>query len=379
MTKPLPSVTIDPADRTRLVFSQPVTLAWAIAFLWAMPPRSANALRPDPAELAVAGAQRRFILDTSDQNALMGLRQELMNQYLAITPIQAKEPAPLPAWLPLHVREQILGFSLPDGVHRFAGTEPFGDIVVWVRRASNNSYLRAEAYQEFPETIEYYLAFTDGDHWTANILFDVFTRFNAEMSYFVEEKGLSPSEARAEIHRINNEVFKLILEACATIMSTGASISAITSTMRSLSPRILDAARRSMRPPRIRPVNGEVNVGGGFETPGITNLNPIKPGSGGPQSGIPNHVRGYMEEMDDIFEPGSVMKMISVKLHVDDVNWTRAAQAAFNVMPPGGKVRMNVLCGDDEGATVVQAFQQAGFREVRQDGFGPATMIIATR
>jgi hypothetical protein len=42
----------------------------------------------------------------------------------------------------------------------------------------------------------------------------------------------------------------------------------------------------------IRPVNGKVNVGGGHETLNMTNLNPVKPGSGGPSSGIPIHVNG---------------------------------------------------------------------------------------
>ena len=60
---------------------------------------------------------------------------------------------------------------------------------------------------------------------------------------------------------------------------------------------------------KIKPVNGAVDVGGGGEIPEVTNLNPIKPGSGGPSSGIPNHVRGGMEDMDTIFEPGSVDKM----------------------------------------------------------------------
>ena len=371
------SVTIDPADRSRLVFSQAVTLAQAITFLWPLPP-SKCALRPDPAERAVSGAQRRFIIDTSNQNALMGLRVDVMNQYLSITPIQAKEPAPLPGWLPMHVRQQILGFSLPDGVHRFAGSDQWGDIVVWIKRSG--SCLRAEAYQEFPQTLEYYLQFTDSDQWTANLLLDVYTHFNADMAYFVEKKGLSPSEARAEIRRINNEVFKLVLEASATIMATGASISAINATMRTMSPKVISAAGRSAWRVRLEPLNGRVNVGGCGEKVGMTNLNPIKPGSGGATSGIPNHVRAYMEEMDSIFEPGSVTYVTSVKVRYEDFNWPRAAEAAANVMPPGGEVFMNVLCdADEEALVIVAAFQKAGFRRVWQDGFGPATVIRAIR
>jgi hypothetical protein len=75
---------------------------------------------------------------------------------------------------------------------------------------------------------------------------------------------------------------------------------------------------------KIEPVAGEVNVGGGFETPNITNLNPLKPASGGPVRGIPNHVLGSMEDMDQIFARGSVKKLWSSKLRFVDVDWPRA-------------------------------------------------------
>ena len=46
-----------------------------------------------------------------------------------------------------------------------------------------------------------------------------------------------------------------------------------------------------------------MNVGGGGEVSNVTNLNPIKPGTGGPSSGIPNHVPLGMEKMDSVFQP----------------------------------------------------------------------------
>src|SRR5262249_55818471 len=95
-------------------------------------------------------------------------------------------------------------------------------------------------------------------------------------------------------------------------------------------------------PPRIRPVNDTVNVGGGGEVPNVTNLNPINPISGGPARGIPNHIPRGMEDMDSVFQPGSVKSMISRRLRYGDVNWQSATQAAAKVMPPGGKVEMNI-------------------------------------
>jgi hypothetical protein len=88
-------------------------------------------------------------------------------------------------------------------------------------------------------------------------------------------------------------------------------------------------------PPKIRPVNGTVNVGGGGEVPNVTNLNPTNPISGGPTSGIPNHVPLPMEQMDSVFEAGSVKKLISNKLRYWDFNWERLLAAAATLSATG--------------------------------------------
>jgi hypothetical protein len=118
-------------------------------------------------------------------------------------------------------------------------------------------------------------------------------------------------------------------------------------------------------PPKIRPVNDTVDVGGGGQIE-ATNLNPVKPGSGGPTSDIPNHVRAPMEEMDEIFVPGSVKKVFSQRLRYGDVNWTKATQAAAKVMPPGGKVEMNIWTDSRQDMDALKsAFEKAGFKNVR--------------
>ena len=127
----------------------------------------------------------------------------------------------------------------------------------------------------------------------------------------------------------------------------------------------------------IRPLGGKVNVGGGHETPTVSNLNPIKVGSGGPSRGIPNHVPGSMEEMDQIFAPGSVTLMMSSRLRFGDVDWARATSAAAKVMAPGGKVEMNVWCQGLEGLEIKMAFQRAGFKNVWIAGTDVGTMLYA--
>ena len=133
---------------------------------------------------------------------------------------------------------------------------------------------------------------------------------------------------------------------------------------------------------KIKPVNGTVNIGGTGEYPDCSNLNPVKPGSGGRTKNIPNHIKASMEEMDQIFEAGSVKKAIAARLRYPDVNWGRATQAAANVMPRGAKLSLNVWTwSDQEVAALKASFEKAGFRNVRVWGVapGPGTMIDAER
>jgi len=135
-------------------------------------------------------------------------------------------------------------------------------------------------------------------------------------------------------------------------------------------------------PPKIKPVNDTVNVGGGGEIPEVTNLNPIKPGSGGPTKDIPNHVPAGMEKMDEVFVPGSVKNMYSQRLRYGDVDWPTATRAAAKVMPPGGKVSMNVWTQSKAEVDALKAaFERAGFKDIRIWGSapGPGTMLDAVR
>lgn len=138
------------------------------------------------------------------------------------------------------------------------------------------------------------------------------------------------------------------------------------------------------KPQKVQPVNGTVNVGGGLEKGAetCTNLNPVKPGSGGASSGIPNHVQRGFEEIEEVFDPGSVEKLISNRLrHGDVTNWTKAAQGAYRVMKPGGKVSMNVWCQSQaEVNSVLSAFSRAGFKNVKAgvEGIKGTTMGTGT-
>jgi Domain of unknown function (DUF4157) len=134
--------------------------------------------------------------------------------------------------------------------------------------------------------------------------------------------------------------------------------------------------------PLIEPLNGKVNVGGGLEqgAADATNLNPIKPGSGGPSRGIPNHVKAPFEDIDKVFKPGSAKQIFSNRLrYVDVTDWTRAAQGSAKVIANGGKLHLNVWTSSSaETQVVIDAFAGAGFKNVRAIGSGPGTLIIGT-
>jgi hypothetical protein len=121
---------------------------------------------------------------------------------------------------------------------------------------------------------------------------------------------------------------------------------------------------------RIKPVNGTVNVGGGGgpkEPQNVTNLNPVVPNTGGPQIGIPNWVPARFEEIDLVFEQGSVNNLVGEKIpYGANVDWARGAQGAFKVMSPGGSVSIQIWGASAEQMKAIeQAFRDAGFTEVK--------------
>ena len=136
---------------------------------------------------------------------------------------------------------------------------------------------------------------------------------------------------------------------------------------------------------RLRPLGGTVNVGGGGgprEPQGVTNLNAGIPGTGGPPlEKIPDLVRGDAAEIGELFEEGSIERIISHRLTPDTVNWPRFASGAYTAMKPGGTVDLNITVtqGQFDPQTARAAFEQAGFKNVVIQGSGWGTRILAVR
>ena len=192
-------------------------------------------------------------------------------------------PVSLPAWLPDSIQQKIP--SLPSGVHRFKGPPPFGDIVLWTRLGTFGREI--EAYQEFPEDEAFYLRFARGDAVLARRLREILAEYNAYLRYFVEERGLSPYQARDEIRRIyNDEFIATILDAFIELM--GAAAGAAINSLGQQAERILDAARRTRwQPgPRIRTRPRSPSAAGEASS------SPTKPPTGGATTGTKPPVQG---------------------------------------------------------------------------------------
>jgi hypothetical protein len=368
-------VTVDQRTLAKiLTFSRPVTSIEASNYLFGNASRS-GLLKPTGA--AAAGHSSCYLIDTREVDIIMQLRPDVRDAIVKGGVIRSVgKPMVLPAWIPVNIKQDIYGGKLQNRVTHYKGQAGWGDIIVWKDSVS------VQVYQEFPESESYYSGITS-DGTQARLLHYAYTQYNKDMRYFVETKGISPENARSEIRRINEEVFKLILEGAVALLSAGAGITQVNNTMRMSAKQVSDAARRSPRIgssnalKKIRPVNGKVNVGGGTETPHMTNLNPAKGVGGGPEAGIPNHVRGSMEQMDVLFEPNSVDFMMSSKLRYGDVNWDQATRAAAKVMRPGGKVEMNIWCYEAEKKALEAAFKAAGFKNVTTVGDSVGTMLNA--
>jgi hypothetical protein len=371
------TVYVDPSTFVKTVtFDAPITKARAIEYCFGAEHMD-FALTPLD---EISGRTRRFRLDTHDGITLMRLRGSLRDAVIKGSLIRTRaRPDDFPSFVPLSVRDDILHGKFKGRVGRYPGNDDWGDIVVW------HYGDQVQIYQEFPEDLNYYLQ-VNGDVREARLLHAAYTQYNRDMRDFVDGKGMSPENARARLRAINEEVFKLILEGAVTILNSGAGITQVNAVMRSSADKVAGAVKRNPRikvtTAKLKPVADVVNVGGGLEhpSPNCTNLNPVRVGTGGPTSGIPNHILGTMEEMDSIFEAGSAQKIVSNRLRYGDINWTKGAAAAYRVAKPGGQVSMNVWCNNKaEQIALEEAFSGAGFKSVKVFGDGPGTLVTGLK
>lgn len=123
-------------------------------------------------------------------------------------------PPRLPAWVPAPARRAIKA-GLADGLHRFDGTAPWGDVWVWIDRRGGRTEL--QLHQDFPESEEFYRSIGVEDADARRRLSEASEAYNRDLRHLMVGRELSPEDARQELHRINDEVFLLTVEAAALL------------------------------------------------------------------------------------------------------------------------------------------------------------------
>lgn len=406
---PVPlTATIDEDDSTIIVFSRPVTLSEATAYLWRTPPVSPGAIRPAPNEKPASGGYRRFVVDVRNQMDLaLSMQHGLANSYIQRirrNVIRSKAPAPppleqqpTPPWLPAAVRDQIVAMSkrgefgkdLPK-VYRFEGEPPWGAIVVWVGPSEfTHDETVIEAAQYYPENKEYYQS-RYGEP-TARRVRESLAQWNRDFAYYVEGKKMRPSEARLTIREENAKIAVMIIGAFGLAMASGRMPGRPVSSSAGVRPRLprtlrspgartggtaggkgaalnaqkIESARSMVHRLRRGGHPVEVNVGGAgapHEPANAINVNNQIVG----RKGIPNHVEANGEEIGTLFAPGSVDAVAGYHMPPSTLGWESIADGAFKILVNGGRFRFDIRGGVSvaEARRIVTALTKAGFRSV---------------
>jgi hypothetical protein len=127
-------------------------------------------------------------------------------------------PLRVPTWVPREIRDAIERGFLPDGITHFT-RENGREGVVYSKRSDGLQI--HELFTYLPEDEATYLAITRGNEDAARRLAQSAAQWNREMRHFVENLGMPPSEAMAEIRRIDAAVLKDVIFAAALLLSSG--------------------------------------------------------------------------------------------------------------------------------------------------------------
>jgi len=231
------SVSVDPQTlKKEVAFDRAITGAEASMILF-HDSQHAGVLAPTGGHLS----SRSFQLLTRDIGTIMSLRADVRDAIIQGSVLRSNaKPWDFPAWVPQNVRDDITSGKLPAGVTRYPTSGDWGDIVVWKGNAT------VQLYWEFPDSMDFYVRLC-GDESKARLVHYAYTQYNKDMRHFVDEKGMSPEDAKSELRRINEEVFKLIIEGAVAMLSSGVGIAQVNNTIRANADRMASATRRSAR------------------------------------------------------------------------------------------------------------------------------------
>jgi len=145
-------------------------------------------------------------------------------------PVVEPTPLDLPDWIPPRARQaielndydMIANREVRDGLYQFpdAGDGPFGDVIVWTEDMGSG-YRAVEAFQMYPDDPSYYRQFAEDSEFQVKVFHDVFTQFNHDLWWYVNDRGLSISQARVRIRENAKEHLKLVFQAAVGLFEAG--------------------------------------------------------------------------------------------------------------------------------------------------------------
>ena len=321
------SAVFDGSTLTRIIFNEPVTLDRAITFLWGARPsllrEVPDAFRPDPAEHSVGGAQRRFLIraDCAAHLIQTALPTNLQREYTrrgaqaSGVPVAAGSVEQgIPDWVPEDLRNRILRHDFPEGPSRFRGRgpRPWGDVIIWQHR--RGPFPELQIFLEFPSDLSFYRDIAGGDEGVARLIQSAYVLWNNDMAYFVEgPRRLSPSQAREELIRINDQLFREVVKQAVMVLGLVGALNAVVALMRANSQLVAHLADQREGLSTFGNVADDYNVayagggppreGGWRSGPRAGSGSPAEPfnrGSAGPTGRLPSDT---IDEFGDTLIP----------------------------------------------------------------------------
>jgi hypothetical protein len=194
-----------------------------------------------------------------------------------------------PAWAPAEAHRAIAANSLAAGVHRFPAPYLYGyrsDVLVWVERTPGR--VQYQFRQEFPSEPGFYEEYARRRGLTDSqrrLVQEVLVHANEDFWSLIRPDRQDPRsilDAREELRRINDQIFRLILGGSAAVVAAGAGITGVSNAARSVS-----GAQRSL-------------TGRTAGSPGLRSIPPPRP-----IPASPDNVRLFERVAQDLLRPAA--------------------------------------------------------------------------
>jgi hypothetical protein len=136
-------------------------------------------------------------------------------------------PPPVPEWVPRGVVDDATSGRLPPGAHLLPYVWPSGferALIVDVGTRSPVLGQSIRFYRLYPDDLRFWALYTHGDEKAAKTLQQHWHTRNRDMWHYVKDLHYPPEYAEAELHYIDDQVFKALVGAFATVLGAGATV-----------------------------------------------------------------------------------------------------------------------------------------------------------